>query len=86
MTELYIHINRPNYSEVSCCVVSCPTCERPRRMLFQFQDWYGGTLTCAGCGDRWMDGERGERPFCRGWRKDSIEYARQELAKIGVPA
>jgi len=86
MSEPYIHINYVRYSDVGCSVVNCPTCERPRRMLFQFQEWYGSTLTCAGCGDRWMDGEMGERPFAPGWRKANIEYARGELAKIGVPA
>lgn len=37
-------------------------------------------------GDTWHDGEREERPFARGWRQKSIEYARAELAKIGVQA
>lgn len=86
MTEPYIHINYARYSHVFCGVNDCPTCNRPRRMLAQFQEWYGTTWTCAGCGDRWMDGERGERPFCPGWRKQSIEYARAELQKIGIQA
>lgn len=84
MTE--VHVSFTNYSETFCRVNDCPTCERPRRMLGQFQDWYGVTWTCAGCGDMWADGERHERPFCPGWRKQNIEHARAVLASIGVQA
>jgi hypothetical protein len=55
-------------------------------MLAQFQEWYGTTWTCAGCGDSWQDVERLERPFKPGWRRESIERARRVLASIGVPA
>lgn len=79
-----IHINVPRYSDQRCLVVDCPTCERPRRMLWQFQEWYGGTLTCAGCGDRWSDGEMHPRPFAPGWRQDNIRYARGVLVTLGV--
>lgn len=81
-----LHVNWTRYSETSCLVINCPTCERQRRALYQFQEWYGGTVTCAGCGDMWQDGERLERPFAPGWRKQSIEHARRVLASIGVPA
>ena len=81
-----VHINWTRYTETFCSVNQCPTCERPRRMLGQFQEWYGTTWTCAGCGDSWQDGERMERPFCPGWRRKSIEYARKVLASIGVQA
>jgi len=53
----------------------CPTEDAPRRMVGGFAPWYGWTVYCLGCGDRWADGERGERPFARGWRKDAIKYA-----------
>jgi len=53
----------------------CPTENAPRRMLGEFAAYYGWTITCLGCGDRWMDGERGERPFARGWRQESIARA-----------
>jgi hypothetical protein len=82
----YIHINRARYSETKCAIVDCPTCQRPRRMLAQFQEWYGWTLTCAGCGDVWSDGEMHERPFEPGWRRKSIEHARAALAGIGIQA
>lgn len=82
----HIHINFTRYSRTECVVVDCPTCQRMRRMLAQFQEWYGWTLTCAGCGERWQDGERGGREFCPGWRQKNIRHARAVLATIGVPA
>lgn len=81
-----IHINYARYSKTECVVLDCPTCERPRRMAAQFQEWYGWTITCAGCGDRWQDGEMLERQFSPGWRRESREHARAVLAGIGVSA
>lgn len=81
----YVHIHAPagkHFAQVN----ACPTCERPRRMLGWFVEWYGTTWTCAGCGDQWADGERLERPFAPGWRRQNIERARAELAKLGLPA
>jgi hypothetical protein len=86
VAEAYIHINYARYSRTACLVVDCPTCERMRRMLANFQDWYGWTLTCAGCGEMWTDGEMHPRPFARGWRQYQREHAREGLAAIGVPA
>lgn len=79
----YVHINRPAV-ESFCAVNHCPVCDRPRRMLGQHAEWYGTTWTCAGCGDKWADGERLERPFAAGWRRQNIERARRVLASIGV--
>jgi ssDNA-binding Zn-finger/Zn-ribbon topoisomerase 1 len=81
-----LHINWTRYSETFCSVNDCPTCRKPRRMLAQVQEWYGTTWTCAGCGEMWSDGERHERPFCPGWRKENIERARKALAGMGVQA
>lgn len=81
-----IHINWTRYSEVNCRLIYCPTCERDRRMLCQFQEWYGTTVTCAGCGERWTDGEMHERPFAPGWRRENREYARREIERIGGAA
>jgi hypothetical protein len=53
----------------------CPTEDAPRRMVGGFAPWYGWTIHCLGCGDRWQDGERGERPFERGWKPKAIKYA-----------
>lgn len=80
-----IHIYAPAvYS--TCQVNHCPTCAQERRMLVQSTEWYGATLTCTGCGDKWTDGERHERPFSPGWRQQSREFAREKLALIGVQA
>ena len=81
-----IHINWTRYSETFCRVNNCPTCERQRRMLGQFSEWYGTTLTCCGCGDQWTDGEMHERPFEPGWRQSNIRRARKVLDSIGVQA
>jgi hypothetical protein len=84
--EPRIHINWTRYSETCCQVSHCPTCERLRRFLCRFQEWYGWTQTCLGCGETWTDGEPHERPFQRGWRQESIRHARKVLATIGVQA
>ena len=59
----------------------CPTEGAPRRMVGGWAPWYGWTIYCLGCGDRWMDGERGERPFARGWRKAAIREAERLYAR-----
>ncbi len=58
----------------------CPTEGKPARMVDAFAPWYGWTNYCTGCGDRWQDGERGERPFARGWRGDAIRHAEKMYA------
>lgn len=82
----YVHIRAPKPVDVRCIVIDCPTCQRRRRAICKFYEWYGASVTCAGCGDSWNDGEMEERPFARGWRRKSIEHARRELAAIGVNA
>lgn len=81
----YVHVHAP-LGEPFAVVTYCPTCDRQRRMFGLFYEWYGATLTCAGCGEQWNDGERGERPFCPGWRRKNINYAIKKLASIGVQA
>lgn len=80
-----LHVYAPP-GEHFAVVNHCPTCERPRRMHGWWAEWHGATLTCAGCGDQWSDGEMHERPFVPGWRRRNIEAARQRLATIGVQA
>lgn len=80
----YVHINAPRPVEVSCVIIDCPVCQRKRRALAKYYEWYGATVVCAGCGDRWNDGEMEERPFMPRWRQKSIEHAREELAAIGI--
>ena len=80
-----LHVHSPE-TEGFCAVNYCPTCERMRRMYGFHVEWYGTTWTCAGCGEQWADGEQLERPFSRGWRRRSVEWARDRLASIGVQA
>lgn len=82
----FVHIHAPAAMDERCVVVDCPTCERPRRMFSRYFEWYGASVTCAGCGEEWHDGQRAERPFCPGWRKQNREYAINNLARIGVKA
>jgi hypothetical protein len=82
----YVHIHAPLPVETCCIVIDCPTCQRQRRALCRYYEWYGATVICAGCGDTWNDGEMEYRPFAPGWRRKSIEHARRELAAIGAQA
>ncbi len=50
-------------------------------MVGGWAPYYGWTIYCTGCGDRWMDGERGERPFYCYWQRDAIKDAERLYAK-----
>lgn len=63
------------YGVLQRTIRECPTEGVPARMVDAFAPWYGWTNYCTGCGDRWQDGERAERPFARGWRKEWIATA-----------
>ena len=66
--------------------LDCPVCERRTRFVIRFGGaWYGSTGTCCRCGDSWQDGEQGERPFARGWRKEAIAIAQQEWVEAMTP-
>lgn len=56
-------------------VMRCATCKTRRRMVWHDEVWYGSTLVCCHCGERWQDGERAPRPVRRGWRKESATKA-----------
>lgn len=86
MAENFVHIHAPAPVEECCQVNLCPTCERPRRMFVQYFEWYGPSVTCAGCGEEWQHGYQCERPLMRGWRKKNIQYAIRNLERIGVKA
>jgi hypothetical protein len=75
MTGL-LHINVPDSIAVRR-ISYCPTCDKRRRFSGTDALWYGPIWTCLGCGDRWSDGERLERPFKRGWREASRRDARK---------
>ena len=64
----------------------CPTEGKRRRFYVRFQHWYGAAWYCLGCGDRWQDGERGERPFMRGWRAEAIARAKRGWDSVTIPA
>ena len=72
-----IHINWTNYSDVRKKRRICPSCKLRRMFVACYQEWYGWTNTCLGCGDRWTDGEMHERPFAPRWRKDNIASAKK---------
>lgn len=82
MTRL--HINWARYDHVWEQVNPCPTCASEQPMVGAAQEWYGTTWTCLGCGDRFADGERLERPFAPKWREKRIVEARALLAR-GAP-
>lgn len=61
-------------------IAFCSTENKRRRFYTRSQAWYGTTWTCLSCGDSWQDGERGYRPFMRGWRVKAIARARERWA------
>lgn len=67
-------------------IMFCWTENRRRRFVVRSQAWYGATLTCLGCGDSWSDGERGYRPFARGWRQKAIADATKRWNAITLRA
>lgn len=72
-----LHICRPTVTKMHIERQNCPTCNKRRFLLMWFEDWYGWYGVCLKCGERWGGGERLERPFCRGWRKDSVDQAKK---------
>lgn len=81
-----LHIHAPQPTEEGALVIDCPTCQRLRRAHYRLFEWYGALVTCAGCGDRWNDGEMQARPFAPGWRQANIRRARGALSALGVAA
>lgn len=47
--------------------------ENARIVVAEGSPYYAPIVYCVDCGDSWSDGELGERPFARGWRKRAIE-------------
>lgn len=77
-----LHISWSRKDQEKAAVMHCPTCKRRRRFYCWFQEWYGWHSTCCACGDCWQDGERGERPFERGWRKEAAGKAAANWNRI----
>ncbi len=68
---------------VAACrrVLRCPSCQCRRRFVQSHAGlYYDDIFTCLGCGDTWSGGERGERPFRRGWRREALTRARRSWA------
>ncbi|MFD6490328.1 hypothetical protein [Streptomyces sp. NPDC060188] len=65
-------------------IFRCGTCKTRRRMLWRDEAWYGVTITCCHCGDRWQDGERYPRPSKRGWRTEAAAKATVEWLGAGA--
>lgn len=55
----------------------CPTCKKDRYFLRELWEWYGLYDTCLKCGEKYFEGERMDRPFCRGWRKQNVDRAKK---------
>lgn len=53
-----MHIHAPPVVERARGIDHCPLCRSRRRFVAEFVEWYGWTVTCCGCGERWQDGER----------------------------
>jgi hypothetical protein len=82
-----VHICRPATIAVRR-ITYCPTCERRRRFAAFDALWYGPTWACLGCGERFGDGERLERPFKPRWREESKKRARElwdEAVRLSSP-
>lgn len=72
-----IHVCAPKPKTTSLIRTHCPTCNRNRYFTSTFYDWYGPLCVCLKCGERFQGGEQMPRPFCRGWRKTSVDEARK---------
>jgi hypothetical protein len=64
-------------------ILRCITCKTRRRMLVHDEAWYGLTLVCCHCGDRWQDGELYPRPTRKGWRMEAAAKATAEWLAAG---
>ena len=84
MSEIIICTGGPTFETRR--IRLCPTEGVRRRFYVREQHWYGSEWNCLGCGDRWADGERGERPFMRGWRQEAIARAKRGWDGVTVRA
>lgn len=78
-----IHVCFAHYSEEKVEKINCPNCKSDQDFLCQFEEWYGWTITCLNCGDRWQDGELCLRPFQRNWREERKINARDRATALG---
>lgn len=71
-----VHILSPAPVVVKKVRNKCPTCDKRTTKIISFYEWYGPSVVCLACGERWNEEGREPRPFCRGWREDSVRKAR----------
>lgn len=81
-----VHVYAPRAFYRGCAVIDCTTCARQRRAFVRSYEWFGGDITCTGCGQSWGEEGRAERPLRPGWRRERREWARAQLAELGVVA
>lgn len=89
MAEPIITICFPVLTAVKKARHHCPNCKKRRTFVMWFEDWYGWTAVCLGCGDRWQDGEMCPRPyFCGPWRQEAIRHAKEQWKVLSgtIPA
>ena len=43
------------------------------------RSYYGPSVICMQCGERWEDGQMMPRPFKRGWREENVHKAQVTL-------
>lgn len=79
-----VHVCAPSTSRALIERSHCPTCNRRRPFIVLCYDWYGPDATCLGCGERFNEDGRQERPFARGWREKSKADARRLFRRFRV--
>jgi hypothetical protein len=77
-----VHINFRRVVEAEYKIFFCNgQCQCRRKMLTEFEEWYGWTVTCLRCGDSWQDGEMLPRPFERAWRERRVASAKKTIKR-----
>jgi ribosomal protein L37AE/L43A len=74
---MLVHINRPRIDKADKHRSMCPDCKKRTTKIGFFQEWYGWTVTCLGCGRKWQDGEWMPLGFYRTARQDNIDRAKK---------
>ena len=71
-----IHIKWVETHEASITWVYCPDCEKRRACTRFYEEWYGNTFTCLGCGLSCVEGEPRNPTLGTGWREEAIAIAK----------
>lgn len=78
-----IHICSPKLQKWEVRHYKCPNCGK-RKMLVEYFEWYGASVSCLNCGDEWHDGELSPRSFARGWRERAVEQLQKRLTLLAL--